>query len=291
MVKIISWNIRGILTNEKKKCDYLNNHLINNNIDVCLLQEWSIIKKTVNINDGFNPYNNEPQDILFPIQFFPLYYVHYHSTECCILYKKDLNIIPIINNRYLSHQSINRSSLFHWCSILIKNKNNTKSYVLSSIYRSPSFNHLSGNTNKDILNINNDINHPFLFVGDINMENMLWGAPINSKLSNDFIDYCNDINFIKLPDPTHNNKTSRNTYISPIFHSLNFKYNIKNLKIIKTEYSYSDHNIISFEINAEIFHKYNYKKWKLPNESNKYDKYRKLLSSKLLQFEIDKYNI
>ena len=87
-IKLCQLNIRGILSSDVQhhKCYQLNKLIETKQIDTVLLQEWSATKLHVVPQEEKN---------IFPEKYFPNYLVHFHSTECAILFHNGLCVTPL----------------------------------------------------------------------------------------------------------------------------------------------------------------------------------------------------
>ena len=103
-LKILQYNIRGIVSKETQqyKCPKLNKLLLSKQIDIVLLQEWCATAREEVSPSETNPENASQQNASrqsasprFPVKYFPDFHVHFHSTECAILYHKDLCVTPL----------------------------------------------------------------------------------------------------------------------------------------------------------------------------------------------------
>ena len=90
-INILQFNIRGIVSKDTQayKCPKLYNLMKSKQIDIVLLQEWCATVREDVAEDG----TNSACDATLLYQFHQGsldYYTHFHSTECAILYHKDL---------------------------------------------------------------------------------------------------------------------------------------------------------------------------------------------------------
>ena len=113
-INILQLNIRGIISlkTQMLKCQYLNEILVSKKIDIALLQEWCVTTR-----ESVNPSENNSNTPKFPLKHFPDYNIHYHATECAILYHKDLSITPLSLPK--GYETISHNNNFHICGITL----------------------------------------------------------------------------------------------------------------------------------------------------------------------------
>ena len=135
-LNILQINIRGLISKniQHDKCTKLNNILQSKQIDIVLLQEWcatkreSVVAISETDSDSDNLVTNQTG---FPSKYFPEYNAHFHSTECAILYHRDLAVTPLEKNTeyYLKNHRKN----FHICGIILHSGHTD--YGIYSVYR------------------------------------------------------------------------------------------------------------------------------------------------------------
>ena len=147
-IRILQFNIRGIISKDtqKYKCPRLNNILQTKRIDVVLLQEWSATVRENTFRPKNNLENTKPKTN-FPSHYFPNYKIHYHSTECAIMYHKELCVTPLpeplIDNTY---RNLDRK--LQICGIILHT--GSIDYNIYSVYKTKNANP------SDIFNIQHD---------------------------------------------------------------------------------------------------------------------------------------
>ena len=130
-IRILQFNIRGIVSKDTKqyKCPRLNNILQSKRIDVVLLQEWSATFRENSLHPNSN---TTTTTVNFPKQYFPEYKIHYHSTECAIMYHKELCVTPLpeplVNNTFR-----NSRNKLQVCGIILHT--GSIDYNIYSVYR------------------------------------------------------------------------------------------------------------------------------------------------------------
>ena len=235
-IKVLQLNIRGILSyeNQHRKCYQLNRVLESKQIDVVLIQEWSIKRQRVTKNDP----------ISFPRKYFPNYLTHFHSTECAILYHKGLNATPLdIQNEYLK---TNHRENFHICGIIIHSK--TTDYGFYSVYR------------PQIADPNQIFRYKFetdhiIIGGDFNIHHPLWGSKKACKKGSDFLNNLTGSNFLLLNKQSPTRIDPRNKTLTCIDLSLS-SHNMSDITWNVDHNSHdpdvSDHYHIYFNIPINI---------------------------------------
>ena len=97
-IKILQYNIRGIVSKHTQlyKCPKLYSLMKSKHIDIVLLQEWcATTREDVVLTETNSDCSGHNSVCKFPSGFFPDYHTHFHSTECAILYHKDLCVTPL----------------------------------------------------------------------------------------------------------------------------------------------------------------------------------------------------
>lgn len=105
---ILQLNVRGLINphnlTQQQKCSLIYQYIQHHKIDIVLLQEWSLIRTAVTLN---NP------TVQFPIDYFTGFNVHHIGTESAILYKENFDISPL--NSPPNYDQASRNYNFHIC--------------------------------------------------------------------------------------------------------------------------------------------------------------------------------
>ena len=269
-IKIVQLNIHGILSYEiqQKKCLHLNHLLDSKQIDIVLLQEWSATKhQPVQSNTN-----------IFPQKFFPNYSVHFHSTECAILYHNGLCVTPLsLPPNYLKPD---HRQNFHICGILLHSQ--STEYAIYSVYRPQK------------ANVSQLFSYPFesdhiIIGGDFNIHHPIWGSKNACKNGNTFLNLLTNSNLklINLQTPTR--LDPHNGTLTCIDLTLS-SHNISN---INWRVNHSQHNpqisdhfeiIFSIPLKPNITDNIYHSTWNLSSK-NKWNKYKKSLNNSLTNFQ------
>ena len=159
----------------------INNLLETKQID-SLIQEWSANKRqTVTDQDS----------ITFPKRFFPNYSVHFHSTECAVLYHNGLCVTPLPPQpNYVKPTHQNN---FHICGIILHSQ--TTDYGIYSVYRTQTADPCQ------IFSYQWETDH-IIIGGDFNIHHPFWGSNKANSISNEFLDTLTQSNLQILNSPT-----------------------------------------------------------------------------------------
>ena len=207
-INILQLNIRGILSsnNQQLKTQYLNRIITSRRIDIILLQEWSANKRFKISDDN----NNKTT---FPTKLFPDFKAHFHSTECAVLYKKDLCITPLPEQKdyLLSEHRKN----FHICGVILHS--GKLDYGIYSVYRPQTANATQ------IFEYQFESDHTIIG-GDFNIHHTLWGSNESTKQGTNFVDTLihSNLNIVNNQNPTRldpRNGTLTHTGESLIIHT------------------------------------------------------------------------
>ena len=130
---------------------------------------------------------------IFPQTYFPNYSIHFHSTECAILYHNSLSVTPLSNpTQYLTSTHKNN---FHVCGIILHTQ--TTDYAIYSVYRPQK------------ARVTQLFKYPFdsdhiIIGGDFNIHHPVWGSEKACKSGSDFLNTltASNLNLINHPTPT-----------------------------------------------------------------------------------------
>ena len=275
-LNIASINIRGLITDPNKfKLNFLINYMEQNNNDIILIQEWGVSVRNINKN----PILNHAPPII------PLYDCFYDNYETAIYVKRTLHGQKIISD-YHKKNYLNKNK-FQFCAVKI-NENLT----VFSLYRSP-----SGKFNEDTIHsffeIIECVGNHCIGGGDINLKHEIWGANSSNNDSQLFIDYIynSDIAILDLKTATHYIDGINDTNVSVFFNHINNNYKLLNIvsKYHKKK-KLSDHYFIHLKIDQYKNISFKSKRWNLPIDTKKYEKYKNILHNKLENFNMNDFD-
>ena len=275
-INILQLNVRGIISADiqQTKCKYINQQLISRKIDIMLIQEWCVTVRRNMVDESVTMSNSQHQKFpRFPTEYFPDYKVHYSSTECAILYHKDLSITPIeYNKKYHCYPHRNN---FHVCGIILHTPK--IDYSIYSVYR------------PKIADPNQIFTYPFhsdhvIIGGDFNLHHSLWGSEQDSPKSSSFVNLLNESQFQLLNSKTPTRSDPSRNKLSCIDLTLS-SHNIIKENWYVNQASYrpyiSDHFEIYYSLKTDNLDNDTYHStWNL-NSKTKWKKYHKELREKL----------
>ena len=267
-LNIMQINIRGLISPDtlSRKCPQLFDVIQSKQIDIVLLQEWSATKREEVFCD-----HGQTQ---FPIKYFPQYRIHYHSTECAILYHKDLCITPL--QKHKEYETNDHRQNFHVCGIVLHS--GYTDYGIYLVYRPQ---------RADPTQI---FEHPFecdkhIIGGDFNIHHQLWGSKNSCAKGKNFVNLLTESNLVLLNNKTATRVDPRNKTETAIDLTL-ITPNVKNTSWSIKQYNhdphFSDHyNIfVSITLNNNPDEQIYHSTWNLTSET-KWKNYKKSISKKL----------
>ena len=184
-LNIMQLNAQGMSAKASQgtKIPIINKVIDENQIDIVLLQEWSI-RRINNINPSNENYWNEDEnawnDIHFPIESFPEFNVSFTNSNVAIMYKKELDIITF-NEIHTGNNKYNKDEL-HYLVLLCKYQG--KEITIINFYNSQT------SDLSDLFKTNWQSDH-ILAAGDANIKHELWGNPSSSTRAIDFVNFLN----------------------------------------------------------------------------------------------------
>ena len=186
-----------------------------------LLQEWcATVERRLPFRT--NPVSSS-QTTSDSLHFFPDYNVHLQSTECAILYHKELCVTTLD----IQQDNNTHSKTLQMCGIILHS--GSKDYGIYSVYR-------TGTADAcDIFKYNFECDH-IIIGGDFNIHHPLWGSTNSSSKSTQFVEFLNNSKFKLLNKQTP-------TRIDPHNNTLtNIDLSLSTFDIPKISWQINQHN-------------------------------------------------
>ena len=277
-IRILQYNIRGILSKQTQhyKCPRLYNLIKSRHIDIILLQEWcATVREDVAVTGTNSARGDHISVNKFPSGFFPDYHVHLHSTECAILYHKDLCVTPL-NKPVFSPDPQKHTETLQICGIMLHV--GSTDYAIYNVYK-------TGQANPcDIFKLQHQTDK-VIICGDFNIHHPLWGSDSSSVLSNTFVEYLNNSSLKLLNKQTPTRVDPRNKTLSHIDLSL-ASLDIDNIKWSINQHNHNPKMSDHFHILLTLSIRHNpdeslyHNSWNLSSKS-KWRHFQNLLTSQL----------
>ncbi|MCP4990549.1 MAG: hypothetical protein GY928_32260, partial [Colwellia sp.] len=246
-------------------------------IDVTLIQEWTLIRKPYNkTTKTYTNRNNVQTKLIFPIEKFPNYKVHINSTEQAILYKQNLQITPL--NKQPNYDKTNRTKNCHISSIILHHNN--IDYSIHSLYKSP------GGDITQMFEYETFTDHN-IFAGDFNIHHQYWGSDRSTSESEAFMGIIQNTDLrilnAEYPQYTHIHKATKSkSNIDLTMISDSIKCTKWHILYDQFNKDFSDHIPIFTQISPINEHGYDtsHCTWNL-TDNTKWQKYRKKLNEQI----------
>ena len=274
MVNILQWNIHGILpydNNQINKINVLKNVLKKYDIDIILLQEWTVkYRYLISPSDESINVGDDIVYIHFPIELFDGYSVTFRDTNVAIMYKHNLDIY--INDEQYDECNYNKK--------LIKYQYITLNYGGQNINICSYYNSQQSDP-LELISIDFPSDN-VLFGGDLNLHHELWGDDISNNKSINFVNVLlqSEYNIYKSPYYTHYCKQNGKESVLDVI--LYNNININNYQVLN-DIECSDHHPIIYGLEIESSIPIYHQSWNL--RKDKWHIYQFLLDSQLNEIE------